>query len=302
MPRPRQRTTSLPAKHVERPAAQLIGIVPFLDEGLGPFLFELQQAAHTILDELTREALRDTSPAHSAGEIHRLQSGCGDRLDQLAPERDIQPDSDHDARRPGCFRSQLDENATELAIADQHIVRPLQPNIRHVECAECAQNADAHRETQRACVARHLGERPAQGETHRAARRREPQTPTTATSSRLELREQHFRSALGGIRALDEYPCWWRRWSTRRRAAPAARSLSQSMLANARGSQRFAGAGQFVAAVAHGLHRRAEVAQRIRCFPHCATCNAKHLHEIFAGVKLAIAQLRKHTRTSGDDA
>ena len=77
--------------------------------------------------------MRETALLCDRCEIDSGQTGGRDLLEQLRAERDVQPDADDDARRPGRLRTQLDENASELAIADEHVVGPLEPRVRHAE-------------------------------------------------------------------------------------------------------------------------------------------------------------------------
>ncbi len=64
------------------------------------------------------------------------------------PKRNVQPDSDDDARRATRLRTQLDENATQLTIVHKDVVRPLQPHIPLRDLrAQGSQDTHADRKT-----------------------------------------------------------------------------------------------------------------------------------------------------------
>ena len=150
------------------------------------------------------------------------------------------------------------------------LASPSRTSFGHLSCrsgtpepAERAQHAHADRKAERADIARHLRESPAQRQAHRAARRRKPGASAPAAARALKLRQRHIasrRAAAGRARAAR---CWSRSPSRRLRDdAGATRSAARQRLADERRIQRLAGTGQAIAAIAHGMHRRAQIAQR----------------------------------------
>jgi len=210
------------------------------------------------------------------------------------PSGDVQADADDDARGPRRFRAQLDEDAAELAVAHENVIRPLQADVGHVERAQRTQHADADGETERPCVSRDCGERPAQRQTDRAAGWRKPGTTATAATGRLELCEQHLRPPLHGIGAYDELGVGGRRGPRDIEARKPLFYVGREVLANLRGGQRLARAP----AVCSRDCARPPSACRDRAtrlpLSHGAASDTECLRKVLAGVKRSVAQLREY--------
>ncbi len=216
----------------------------------------------------------------------------GRRLPDARARRLRQPhvdaDADHGRGRPERVSSQLGQDAGELGVVANNVVRPLESDAVRTGRRERAGEGHAHRQRQAGKRAGPAREAPQQGECERLAQPRVPGAPEPAAPARLPFHDDHGTARRAGRRTFQQRRVGGVRLMTNiEREAPGIRS--EVALDGGAIEQRDR-VRQAVAAAVHSVDfnaRRLQVADRV---PHARARYLEAARQCLAGMEAAVSQ------------
>ena len=180
---------------------------------------------------------------------------------------DVEADADHRGRRAERVAVQLDQDAADLEMAVDEVVRPLERDVPEALGFERADHGDADREREPGEEARALLEAPAEREREAAAGDRRPRAAAAAAAGRLPFGGERDAVDVAALRAPHELR--GRRFDLvddldagREAACPALPASSTSRRPHLLGVEEIGRLEQPVAAALDPLEREAGRARR----------------------------------------
>ena len=120
-----------------------------------------------------------------------------ERRQQRGRQRHVEPEARDDVRAAVRLGFELEQDAAELALVEDEIVRPLERDREAGHARQNAAHGDADGERQRGRLRRHAGELPADRQANAAAERRAPTPAAPPAARRLEFRDADVELADG---------------------------------------------------------------------------------------------------------
>ena len=122
-------------------------------------------------------------------EIDRTARPIAERRQERRWKRYVEPDAGDDMHAALSLRSELEQDAAELALVVDEIVRPLQSDREPRDAVEHAAHGDSDGERERGRLRGHARELPPDGQADAAAEGHAPAPAAPAATVRLEFRD-----------------------------------------------------------------------------------------------------------------
>ena len=275
-----QRVAGSPARQVRR------------EPGAWKFFERREQLRQQRRDDgiAVRHRDRGAPRAHVIGGAARRSDGGARGLIQ----HHVQTQAHHQVHGPGGFRAHFEQDAAQLAVRRDQVVRPLEAHAGDAETGQGIHGGDSHDQAQRGKIGRQVRVLPGQRQADRATGRCDPRAATAAAAAGLVFR-QHQRG----------HPGAWRRRFEQPGVARLERPLDQQRLdaleyigrqqrLDALRRQRAHTHGQAVTLAGLRIERDTELAQLLDRLPHGGACDVEVSGECFTGLEGTIVQPLEH--------